>query len=137
VRFRCDRRPSRLRRLVSLEVGAGQREGTQRSQRPWPTRGTCTDTASKRQPPARIVRAAGCSSPSSLRSPEASAGGLKEGPPWAGKNTATRAMGTSRVFHPFPHRHCNIGWPGKKWACFPRMPTFCSLLAFLGHCCAP
>ena len=45
-----------------------------------------------------------------LLSSEDSAGGLKEGPPRSRKNTDTRVMGTSRVFHPFTHRHSKIGW---------------------------
>jgi len=75
------------------------------------------------------VRAAGCRHPSSLRSPEASAAWLKEGPRRSGKNTAARAMGASRVFQPFPHRHCKIAWPGKKWACLRRRPSKRSFLA--------
>ncbi len=56
--------------LVSLEVGEDQREGTQRSQRPWPTRGTCTETVSKHQPLSFLVCEVDCSCPSSLRSSE-------------------------------------------------------------------
>jgi len=114
--------------LTTLEVGAGQRQGARRRQCPCPTRGTCCEACSKRQPLARLVRAASCSHPSSLRPPGASAAWLKEGPPRSGKNAASRAMGAPRVFQPFPHRHCKIAWPGKNWACLPRMPTFCSLL---------
>jgi len=31
-----------------------------------------------------------------------------------------RAMGALCVFQPFPHHHCQIASPGKKWACLPR-----------------
>ena len=82
------------------------------------------------------MRAADCSRPSSLRSPEASAAWLKEGPPRSGKDDGSRAMRASRVFRPFPHRHCKIAWPGKNWARLPCVLAFCSLLASHGRCCA-
>jgi hypothetical protein len=54
----------------------------------------------------------GCSDPSSLLSPDTSAGVLKEGLPRSGKNDTTHTMGVSRVFRSFPHRHCKIECPG-------------------------
>ncbi len=75
--------------FVLLEVGSGQWEGTQRSQRPWPTRGTCTETTSKHHSLPLLVSVVGCSRPSSLLSPEASTGGLKEDPPRSGKNAVS------------------------------------------------
>ena len=122
--------------MTTLEEGAGQRQAARWRQCPCPTRGTCCEACSKRQPLARLVRAAACSHPSSLRPPGASTAWLKEGPPRSGKNDASRAMGASRVFQPFPHRHCKIAWPDKNWTCFPRIPTFCPFLVSRALSCA-
>jgi hypothetical protein len=51
------------------------------------------------------------------------------GPLQSKKNAVTRAMDGLRVFQPFPHHHCKITTPGKKWACLPRITPRHTLLA--------
>ncbi len=60
----------------------------------------------------------------------------ERGPPRSGTNAGSRPIRASRVFRPFPHRHCKIAWPGENWACLPCVLAFCSLLTSHGRYCA-